>query len=471
MSSRLDYQSPEFAAATADPQTLQQWTETQFQQVLRQIQNKHPSTNALLACAELAMRLQDAATAENCLERVLRQCPQEADAYYLKAQLELGQGQRETGLKTLEQACHKLSGKGSDLGRLWQLLATQRLQQQDLKAAVEALSTACKLATAPSFLHITSRPANKLSLDMLAFDLALFEKLYPWEGSKMPIRLCAVATGPQDQLYLLDSYNRWIFEFSAEGKFLRGLDEHQLSGQDFLHPESRWDLTDLCTAPDGRIFLAGHQDAIGIFSPGWEKLGSYAPPAAQRRLRPLSLSCDAQGSLYILYQHLAGIQVFNREGFHEGRLGDNTTMPGTDRNYFCGLSCNPQGQVCLYDREKVQVFVPDSGQRVQLLELPVGSELEQEDYPLCWNGIAAGPDQTLWLADTARQRVLFFAPGQTQAQELKVDPRLQPLADPFDITVDSQGALYLADTGNARVLKYHHQQWTVVFGHPSFESV
>lgn len=469
MSSRVDYQSARFSAATADFQTLQQWTETEFKKVYGQTQEKYPSPDTLLACAELAIRLQDASTAQQCLERVLKLRPQEADAYYLKAMLSLGQGQGQAGLQILEQACHKHSGKGIDWGRLWYLLATQRLQQQqDLKGAIQALNKACELVAAPPFLHTTSRPPEALTPPMLAFDFALFDKLYPWEGGKTPIRLCALATGPQDQLYIIDNYNRWIFEFSPEGKFIRGLDEHQLSGHSFLYPESRWDLTDLCVAPDGRIFVAGQQDTIGVFSPQWEKLGGYAPPATQRRLRPLSLSCDSQGNLYVLYQHLTGIQVFNREGFHQGSFGKNTTMPTTDCNYFCGLSSHAQDQICLYDREKIQIF--SNGQCLRVLELPTLLDT-QADYPLCWNGIASGPDHTLWLADTAHQRILFFQPNETQAQELPVDPQLQPLAYPFDITVDSQGVVYLADTHNARVLKYQHQQWHVVFAHPNFEPV
>ncbi|PIQ25017.1 hypothetical protein COW36_16320 [bacterium (Candidatus Blackallbacteria) CG17_big_fil_post_rev_8_21_14_2_50_48_46] len=474
MSSRLDYQSPEFTAAVADAQSLQKWTESHFQSVRSRLAEKKSTADDLLACAELSIRLQDANCAQDCLEKQLKARPSDADAFYLKAMLALGQGQKEAALQVLENATRKLSGKSPDNGRVWRLLAAERLhQKQDLSGAAQAMVKACEQASAPAFLHSSTRPAQDLTAAMLNFDFSLFDQLFSWEDNSADFRLSAVANGPLDQLYILDSFNRRIFEFDAQGQFQRGIDEHQLSAQAFLHPESRWELTDLCIGPDGKIYLAGNQDKIGVFSPSWEPLAAYASPAGNHRLKPLSLTVDAHHNLYVIYQNLAGIHVFNAEGFHEGSFGENTTMPGTDKNYYCGLACLDGQKICLYDREKVQIFEAATRQLSETVNLPQDKapNLDDEAYPLCWNGIGTASNQRLWLADTAHAQIMEYRQGKLQQSFTQAGSKLQNFSNPFDISIDSQGCLYLADTGNARVLKYKGQEWTQVFGHPGIKSV
>lgn len=472
MSSRLAYQSPEFTAAAADPQGLQKWEESQFALYRKRTEEAKASPDELLACAELAIRNKDASAAQSCLERSLKANPQEADALYLQALLALAQGQAETALSQLEAAAATLSSSGADTARLWRLLAQERLRQKsDLPAAVAAFAKACEAAQAPEFLHTNTRSADAVNAAMLDFDFSLFDHLYPWEGGKAALRLTAVATGPQNQLYVLDNYNRLIFQFDAQGRFERGISERQLAMGQFLHPEARWDLADLCVGPDGRIYLAGNQDAIGVFSPDWQLLKTYAAPASERPLRPISLAIDAQNQLYVLYLHLEGVHVFNAEGFHEGSFGNNTTMPQSGKNYYCGLAVDKAKRLYLYDREKVQVFHSETREWLKTLDLPAGKSLDDDDYPFCWNGAAIDAEGLLWLADTANNRVLNLKEGEISAPLPKLDPQLQTLSQPFDITFDNQGRLYLADTQRARVLKYEAQKWSQFFGHPTFEAV
>ncbi|MGE3727848.1 MAG: hypothetical protein AB7I41_19975 [Candidatus Sericytochromatia bacterium] len=472
MSSRLAYQSPEFTAATADPHSLQKWEETQFAFYRKRIEDPKSNQSDLLACSELAIRNKDAQCAQSCLERSLKANPLEADAIYLQALLALGQSQVETAFDLLAKAAPTLPSTGADSARVWRLLAQEQLQQKsDLPAAAAALSKALEAAQAPDYFHVAVLPIDELSADMLGFDFVLFDLLFPWQGGKAPLRLVALATGPQGQLYLLDNYNRLIFQFDATGRFERGLTERQLAMGQFLHPEARWDLTDLCVGPNGNIYVAGNQDAIGVFSPDWQLLKTYSAPAANRPLRPISLAVDAQNQLYVLYLHIEGIHVFNAEGFHEGAFGNNTTMPQSGKNYYCGLAVDKAKRVYLYDREKVQVFHSETREWLKTLDLPAGKSLDDENYPLCWNGAAIDAEGLLWLADTANNRVLNLKEGEISAPLPKLDPKLQNLSHPFDITFDSQGRLYLADTQRARVLKYEAQKWSQVFGHPTFEAV
>jgi streptogramin lyase len=474
MSSRLAYQSPEFTAAAADPQNLQQWEKSQFSLYQATSKGKNPSITDLLACGELAIRVKDAACAENCFDRVLQKSPKEADAHYLKAILALAQNQTVAALQQLETATSLLQESGVDSARVWRLLAQELLRQKsDLRGAVSAFAKACELAAAPPFIHTTTRSHDAVNAEMLDFDFAVFDRLYAWEGEPSSLRLVAVATGPQDKLFLLDSYNRWIFQLDAEGRFERGVGERQLAQGQFLHPETRWDLSDICVGQNGNIYIAGNKDSIGVFSSNWKFIRSYVAPASHRALRPQSIAIDSAGQLYVLYLHTAGIHVFNPEGFHEGSFGNNTTMPETGKNYYCGLATDQSGQVYLYDREKIQVFSSKSRELIETISLPssAGMGMDDDQYPYCWNGISVGPDSQVYVADTAQNQILGLSKGKVHSTYQKLDPKLQNFSQPFDITVDSQGRLYVADTQHARVLKYEKQTWSVVFGDPTFYAV
>ena len=125
MSSRLDYQSPAFQSAVTDAQALQQWEEQQFADFRNRCASAQASADDLLSCAELAIRLQFAATARDCLERVLKLRPLAPDALYLK--YTLLHEQPAEALALLEATARKLLTKSPDHARLWRLLASQLL--------------------------------------------------------------------------------------------------------------------------------------------------------------------------------------------------------------------------------------------------------------------------------------------------------------------------------------------------------
>lgn len=465
MSSRLPYASEAFQTAAGDPEHVARWEQQQYKHFSSRAQ-KSAALPDLLAAAEAAIRCQDAASAGKLIEKVLSRAPGEADAHYLKAMLMLGQSQKSEALQHLKDSVPRLKAKSADAARVHRLLAEQLLHQaHQVPEAAGQLAKAFELAGGADFVHCTTRTADQLTAAMLDFDLEIFDGLWPWENEPLQVRFSSVNTDAKGQIYALEHRNQWLFSFDADGKFIRGLVERDLAAAPFIYPELSWDLTDLAIGPDGRRYVCGSSDRVYGFDEAWQQQRFYAPPASKRTLRPLSIAVDGAQNLFVVYLHLGGIHWYNAEGYHLGAFGQNTIMPSLGKNYFCGLAVTPDDKVCLYDRETVQIYAPGQPEPLATWQLPglSAESMDADDYPFCWNGIAAGR-QGIYVCDTYGNRLLQLDPATGQTKVLDVGGARQP----FDVAVAPDGSLCLADTGQGRILIQRGQDWQVLLGHSAF---
>ncbi len=464
MSSRLPYQSLAFKEASQGSESLKQWEQSAYQEAQKNL-GPAASINQLLAAAELAIRCQDAERANDLIKRTLSKSPTEADAHFLKTQLLQGQQAPADILKHLKTTAPRLTQKKVDHARLHRLLAEELWKQdQDLTGASRAIRRAFECAGPVDFVHC--KTMESLDANQIQFDLAIFDALWPWDGRPAEVRFSSVSTDAANQVYVLEHRHQWLFCFDAQGRFIKGITEHQLANVPFLHPEHLWDLTDMATDHAGNHYLCGSSDKIYIYDDQWQEVRQLAPPASQRTLRPLSICVDDEQNVYVIYLHLGGIHRFNAEGFHLGTFGQNTIMPSLGKNYFCGLTLTPEQNICLYDRESIQIFKPGQAQPIQTWFLSdVDSDaMNQDDYPFCWNGVACS-DKDIYVCDTYGNQVIALSPDTGSFRILPGEAFLHP----FDIAVDQHNVLYLTDTGHGRVMKYKNQKWDVLLSHPAFQ--
>jgi len=94
-----------------------------------------------------------------------------------------------------------------------------------------------------------------------------------------------------------------------------------------------------------------------------------------------------------------------------------------------------------------------------------GTTIAKTDYPA---GVAVGPDDSLWVADADGNRVLRFADISTKSNGANADRVLGQVSfltdfsattatgmnSPFSLSIDSAGRLWVADTGNHRILRF-----------------
>ncbi len=95
------------------------------------------------------------------------------------------------------------------------------------------------------------------------------------------------------------------------------------------------------------------------------------------------------------------------------------------------------------------VFTPDAPAPTLISGLPLGGIVRPVAAGLNQpKGIAVGPDNRLYVADTGNQRVLVLTPDGTVVGELLGS---EPFVEPFDIAVDGQGQVYVLDPAAERI--------------------
>ncbi len=396
--------------------------------------------------------------ARQVLAHLYQRFPQWADTHYLYALgLQAQQQAPELWVPRVQKAlATPLKGF---TGHLWRLLAEHYLKHHQLAEAATALQKAFAQlgAQQPTFVHCVHR-ALPVTEQTLAFDLALFEALCPWNAASCVVKLQALAVSPQGQLWVLEVNQGWLFSFDAQGQFCYGLQEHDLADQRFLHPEYLFDLRDVA-ASERYLYVAGAQDQIHVFDHQGQPVRTLAAPEGRRR--PLSLAANAAGDCFVLYQNHEKIHHFDAQGLYQGAFGQNTTLVTQQSSYFCGIATQSE-QVLLYDQQQLQAFAPDQPKPLQHWVLP---NPDLEHLPHCANGVAADA-HTLWVTHTAQHQIYTGAVADKVLRPLSLKTAL---VWPQDVAADGRGGFYIADTGQARVLHVNAQhKITTVLAHSRF---
>lgn len=161
-----------------------------------------------------------------------------------------------------------------------------------------------------------------------------------------------------------------------------------------------------------------------------------ALPSAQE---PRDLAIAADGSLFVVDRLLREVLHYDPHGRLLGKITAGSAGPLDDPR---GVALGPGGNVFVLESKRtlVQVFKPD-GQLVKTVRLPGGY------YPSNVDVDAAG---NLYVADTGQSRVVRLAPGG----KVTVIGRSEPpaaLNQPTDVAPAGDGEMFVADSANQRV--------------------
>ena len=406
------------------------------------------SHGQLLQLAEWAIRSEDGPVAEKALQTLASRFKDDAQALYLHLLYRTYVGDPAETLIDIykKHAAHASPSTASPkkeqrlaLARSARFIAEQymRLQQWD-KAHAHLEKAFEHASTDPVPVVKCVQDVDKASEDpyldrALAFDLHLFDLLFPWSGRPQNFAFGAVHV-QGERLFVQETHHRLLFCFDLKARLLFGLREHDLAGSDFVHPEHIFELKDVA-ASSRQIYVAGSQDRIYVYTPEGEMERFIEAPEALRH--PLSLACHDNGDLFVLYQNSARIHHFDTRGAYVGAFGENTTLATQQKSYFCGLATRTEDpHVYLYDRQRVQAFKPGENRPVHRWE-PSATQLPPEQ--LCWNGLALTSDHQVIATDRG---LLKGALQHPSPQEHSVPLSFAPL----DVAADASGHLYVTDT-------------------------
>lgn len=267
-------------------------------------------------------------------------------------------------------------------------------------------------------------------------------------------------------LYAVDKANHRIQKFTTQGRFVARWGSGGEKG-DLNTPKA------IAISNDENIYVmdtGNHRvqkfDANGVFQIAW---GGYGKEESQF-IRPWGIAVDAKGRVYVADTFNERIQRFDADGTFDRQWGE-TGVSGEAEGLFnqpAGVAVNSQNHVFVVDQ---------NNQRIQILTNGAEAFQEWQTYPNLFDipfGIAVDREDRVYVSDTGNNAVYQFdAKGILLKTWDKNDGSGEHDFDiPYGVAtgnVDGQDHVYVADSGNHRILKFQTDGTRVAtlgeFGH------
>jgi sugar lactone lactonase YvrE len=243
------------------------------------------------------------------------------------------------------------------------------------------------------------------------------------------------------------------------------------------------------TAHNRVLYYAKGSIAASVVYGQQDMTGSKAGPIATGLHYPNDVTVDASGGLYV------ADTWNNRVLYYTKGITTTTVVRGQPSMIVSGsgtTATSLSGPMAVYMDVNGGLYVADTGNnRVLYFGASTTSSVVygQQDMTSGGSGtsatglnapigMAVDGGGGLYVADTANNRVLYFPQGSTTATMVFGQPDMTSnarhsgatgLDEPNGVAVDNSGGVYVADTGNSRVLYYPIGSTTAaaVYGQPS----
>ena len=262
-----------------------------------------------------------------------------------------------------------------------------------------------------------------------------------------PLGIAADGAG---HIYVADNNNDRIQKFTTKGQLVLEWGVEGDGDGQFYDPDG--------VAVDGEGFvyvtdLFNHR--IQKFTPQGDfvaKWGSVGSGDGQFR-NPVGMAADEKGYLYVADKENSRIQRF----FTNGRLAEiwgNSAGDG-EFNLPSGIGIHEKK-----DDENGVVYVADTDNHlIQKFDLSGGfiTQWGKEGiaegelyYP---NGVDVDSEGRVWVANTGNDRIDIFSADGVYERSIANTAEKGPLFSPYDLAITSDGVVYVLDSGNHRILK------------------
>jgi iron(III) transport system ATP-binding protein len=265
--------------------------------------------------------------------------------------------------------------------------------------------------------------------------------LMPSEGTKVPAPR-AVHITPQNELYVLDNAGR-VLVFDSEGKVLRKwwMPEYSVG-----KPEK------ICLLRDGRLAVADtHYHRLVFFDTAGkvvEMRGKYGLGPGEF-IFPVALAQDDQDNLYVCeYGNNDRVQKFSADGKFLTQFGSFGTSPGQFMRPSGIVWHDHKLYVVDAFNNRIQYFT-DEGEYLGIFGNSGDAGL---NYPYDLVRSVAGD---FYVVEYGAGRVSKFnSEGQLLGHFGQTGTGENQLSTPWGLTVDAHNRVWVADTGNRRILEW-----------------
>jgi uncharacterized protein (TIGR03663 family) len=220
----------------------------------------------------------------------------------------------------------------------------------------------------------------------------------------------SIAVGPDNKVYVADTWNHRIQIFTAEGEFLAKFGTFGQSGSSVSSaPTQFYGPRDVVVDEQGYIYVTDTGNKrIQVFDADLDFIRAFGGPGIiEGRLEePVGLATGPDNLLYVADTWNLRIQVFTLEGTYvrewpvvgwASQSVANKPYVATDSSGRVYVTDPEGGQLLIFDAEGTPLVVI-GGSSSTLFQLPTGVILDSQDR--------------LWVSDAANQRLLRFPPPE-----------------------------------------------------------
>ncbi len=301
--------------------------------------------------------------------------------------------------------------------------------------APHLLTPSTEPASAPSsgVVNVT-RPPGALPVSPLPIKLAFGVK---GTGPGQLSDPRGIAVDGQGDIFVVDTGNRRIDEFSPDGKAVREIGQGGAGDGQFDEPVAA------VVNPDGElVVLDSISGWISRFSTSGAFLGKFAGPSVGF-YHPRGIAIDASGNYYVANTGSAQVDVFNSAGALVRRVND--ASPGRQPLQPVGVAVAPDGSLFMSDVGNFLLvrFDPRFAE-AQTWALPPSDSVHGPQ-------LALNPVGDLYVSDPTNHRVIHLGPDGPAIDQLGADGQLSL---PVGITTDFAGNVYVVDADASKVVVY-----------------
>lgn len=259
-----------------------------------------------------------------------------------------------------------------------------------------------------------------------------------------------ISIAPDGSVYIVDSNNHRVQQFSAQGEHIRTWGGYGLAAGDFIYPQG------IDIAPDGSVYIADFGNgriqqfsAQGEFVRTWGRSG-----AISTNFRPNDIAIAPDGSVYVTELVNSRIQQFSAQGDLIRSWGVRGSGDGQFFNPT-SLAIGINGSIYIADtfNHRIQQF-NTQGKFIRAWGNE-GTGNGQFNTPL---GLTIATDGNIYVGDTFNHRIQKFnAQGEFIQSWGKKGADDGELNSPQGIAIALNGSLYIADSSNYRIQQFSDQ--------------
>jgi len=277
------------------------------------------------------------------------------------------------------------------------------------------------------------------------------------------------------RIYIADSRNQrvQILQVTGSNKGLMKVDEKSPPMvETYFAIEAEHAISDLAISPmyglhvisDRQNHILGKGSKGGIYGQSGKKAGDFKSPQA--------MNIGSDGRIYVADTGNNRVQVLSPEGVPQYQFGKRGSKTGQFTNPQ-GIVVNAKGIIYVADtgNNRIQIFNSDGiflssfGQRS---EGKKGEPLEQGSFNMP-TALTKDSEGNIYVVDTGNNRVqVFNENGQYITEFGEQGSNNGEFEHPVDIAIDKKGYIFVADRGNNRIQIFDKKkQFIMAMGSPA----